>query len=75
LFFLGKKTVVEGQAGKPDVQCPAAPPIKCHRAMSDSGMPDFGSLKLAIVWKIATDKVVEGMHDTLEICQRRTTIK
>jgi len=43
--------------------------------MNDSRMPDFGSLKLSIVRKIATGKAVEGTRDTLEIYQRRTTAK
>jgi hypothetical protein len=38
-------------------------------------MPDFGSLKLAIVRKVATGKAVEGTRDTLEIYQRWTTGK
>jgi hypothetical protein len=43
--------------------------------MNDSRTPDFGSLKLAIVRKVATGKAVEGTRDTLEIYQRRTTSK
>ena len=43
--------------------------------MNDSRMPDFGSLKLAIVRKVATGKAVEGTRDTLEIYQRWTTGK
>ena len=43
--------------------------------MNDSRMPDFGSLKLAIVRKVATGKAVKGTRDTLEIYQRRTTGK
>ena len=44
-------------------------------SMNDSRMPDFGSLKLAIVRKVATGKAVEGTRDTLEIYQRRTSGK
>jgi hypothetical protein len=40
--------------------------------MNDSRLPDFGSLKLAVVRKVATGKAVEGTHDTLEIYQRRS---
>jgi hypothetical protein len=43
--------------------------------MNDSRMPDFGSLKLAIVRKVATGKAVEGTRDTLEIYQRRTVAR
>jgi hypothetical protein len=41
--------------------------------MSDSRLPDFGSLKLMVVRKIATSTAVEGTHDTLEIFRRRST--
>jgi hypothetical protein len=40
--------------------------------MNDSRLPDFGSLKLTIVRKVATGKAVEGTRDTLEMYRRRT---
>jgi hypothetical protein len=43
--------------------------------MNDSRVPDFGSIKLAIVKRIATGKSVEGTRDTLEIYQRRIANK
>jgi hypothetical protein len=58
----------------PDTQNPNKPGFFLM-AMNDSRMPDFGSLKLAIVRKVATGKAVEGTRDTLEIYQRRTTAK
>jgi hypothetical protein len=39
--------------------------------MNDSRLPDFGSLKLAVVRSVATGKAVEGTRDTLEIYQKR----
>jgi hypothetical protein len=58
----------------PDAQNPSKPGFFLI-SMNDSRMPDFGSLKLSIVRKVATGKAVEGTRDTLEIYQRRTTGK
>ena len=58
----------------PDTQNPNKPGFFLI-GMNDSRMPDFGSLKLSIVRKVATGKAVEGTRDTLEIYQRRTTAK
>jgi hypothetical protein len=57
-----------------DTQNPSKPGFFLIQ-MNDSRMPDFGSLKLSIVRKVATGKAVEGTRDTLEIYQRRTVGK
>lgn len=58
----------------PNTQNPGKPGFYLIE-MSDSRLPDFGSLKLMVVRKIATSSAVAGTHDTLEIYQRRLTGK
>jgi hypothetical protein len=55
----------------PDTQNPNNPGFYLIE-MSDSRLPDFGSLKLMVVRKIATSTAVQGTHDTLEIFRRRS---
>jgi hypothetical protein len=43
--------------------------------MNDSRLPDFGSIKLSIVRKVATGKAVDSTRDALEIYRKRLTGK
>ena len=55
----------------PDTQNPNKPGFYLIE-MSDSRLPDFGSLKLMVVRKIATSTAVQGTHDTLQIYLKRS---
>jgi hypothetical protein len=39
--------------------------------MNDSRLPDFGSLKLGIVRKVATGKAVDATRDALQMYQKK----
>ena len=58
----------------PNTQNPGKPGFSLIE-MSDSRLPDFGSVKLMVVRKIATSSAVAGTHGTLEIYRRRLTGK
>jgi hypothetical protein len=58
----------------PDTQNPNKPGFFLIE-MNDSRLPDFGGFKLSVVRRIATDKAVEGTHDTLALYQKRLTTK
>lgn len=56
----------------PDTEKPGQPGFYLIE-MNDSRLPDFGSLKLGIVRKVATGKAVDGTRDTLQMYQKRLT--
>jgi len=54
----------------PDTQNPNKPGFYLIE-MNDSRLPDFGSIKLGIVRKVATGKAVDATRDTLQMYSKR----